>query len=111
MKYLLRVYIENVDHAFALLRDIREHGYNGIVFNTSSLKHKLEDSENDEYLFFNLEHLSHHHNLVETTFCYFIVDEEKLGDLKNLVREGTKNFTDIKGGMYSTPLQDYEGSL
>ena len=110
MKHLLRVYIENVDHAFELLRDIREHGYNGIIFNTSSLKHKLEDSENDEYLFFNLEHLNHSH-LVETTFCYFIVDEDKLEDLKSLVREGTNHFKDIRGGMYSSPLSDYEGSL
>ena len=50
-------------------------------------------------------------SLVETTYCFFIVEEDKLEELKQLIREKTNQFTTIKGGMYSYALHDFEGSF
>ena len=34
-----------------------------------------------------------------------------LEDLKKVIRETTKNFTEIKGFMYSRAIDDFEGSI
>ena len=41
----------------------------------------------------------------------FVVEEDKLNHLKEVVREYTDNFKGIKGFMYSRPINDYEGSI
>ena len=40
-----------------------------------------------------------------------LVDDNRLEDLKNVIREYTNNFKEIKGFMYSRPIDDYEGSI
>ena len=105
MKYILNLFIENNDKSFLFLRFLRANGYNGTVFSTASLKHTLEDT-----IFINLHHLDPK-SLVETTYCFFIVEEDKLEELKQLIREKTNQFTTIKGGMYSYALHDFEGSF
>ena len=105
MKYILNLFIENNDKSF-----LRADGYNGTVFSTASLKHTLEDTTDDDKIFINLHHLDPK-SLVETTYCFFIVEEDKLEELKQLIREKTNQFTTIKGGMYSYALHDFEGSF
>ena len=110
MKYILNLFIENNDKSFLFLRFLRANGYNGTVFSTASLKHTLEDITDDDKIFINLQHLDPK-SLVETTYCFFIVEEDKLEELKQLIREKTNQFTTIKGGMYSYALHDFEGSF
>ena len=46
--------------------------------------------------------------------CYEKLHNEmsnRLEDLKNVIREYTSNFKEIKGFMYSRPIDDYEGSI
>ena len=40
-----------------------------------------------------------------------ILEEEKLEELKNIIRTKTENFKKIEGGMYCLDIKDYEGSF
>lgn len=94
-----------------MFQELRKHGYNGTVFATTSLKHALAGEENHERHFVNLAHLEMA-KMEETTFAVFVVEgKEKLDELKEIVRVETNNFKDMKGGMYSHPAEDFEGSI
>ena len=110
MKYILNLFIENNDKSFLFFRFLHTKRYNRTIFSTASLKHTLEDTTDDDKIFINLHHLDPK-SLVETTYCFFIVEEDKLEELKQLIREKTNQFTTIKGGMYSYALHDFEGSF
>lgn len=110
MKQLLIVILDHGELVDDLFKDLSSHHYNATVFNARSIKHILEDEENDDIHFFNLSHLDKH-NYDTSTSCYFLVDQDQLEDLKNLIREKTGSFKKIKGSMFSLPIIDYEGSL
>ena len=48
---------------------------------------------------------------MQSILVIFIVDEDKLETIKNVIRDYTDNFKAIKGCMYSRPMSDYEGSI
>ncbi len=96
-----------MSHMFSTLR---EHGFNGVVFATTSLKHAMRGEESDERHFLNLAHLELA-KMEETTFAIFIVEEDRLNEIKDIIRKETNNFKDMKGGMYSRPVPDFEGSI
>ena len=91
------------------LERLKEEGFNATIATTESLKHAFEDP--GEHHFLNLRHLNSEENLKESTFCMFVVDEEKLEYAKEIVRKETNNFKSIKGFMYSHSVDDYEGSI
>ena len=110
MKHVLNLIFKNSNDTYTLFNEIRKHGFNGTVFKTTSLKHAIEGTDSDERHFLNLAHLEQHH-FEEAAFAVIIVDEERLEELKNIIREKTENFTKLRGGMYSHPAVDFEGSF
>ena len=104
------LYFENNDHMAHMFSTLREHGFNGVVFATTSLKHAMQGEESDERHFLNLAHLELA-KMQETTFAIFILEHDRLEEMKEIIRKETNNFKDMKGGMYSRPVPDFEGSI
>lgn len=109
MKIELTLVLKSSDKAYNTLQEIRSNGYNATVITTESLRHAV-DYYPGEHHFFNLRQLEKE-DFLESVLCVFLVDEEKLEHLKSVIRNQTNNFKDIKGFMYSRPIDDYEGSL
>ena len=109
MKKALFLVLEDSREALHTLERLKEEGFNATMATTESLKHAFDDPS--EHHFFNLRHLNLEENLRESTICLFVVDEEKLETMKNIVRKETNNFKSIKGFMYSHSIEDYEGSI
>ena len=76
---------------------------------TESLRHAV-DYYPGEHTFINLRHVEQR-EVFESILGVFIVDDDRLDDLKKVIRECTKDFTEIKGFMYSRPINDFEGSI
>lgn len=110
MKHLLFVILEENETTAELLRELSNEGYNGTVISSTSLKHVLHDQNEDTPFFINLS-MIHSNNFVENTIINLVLDEEDLEIVKNIIRKYSEGFTKIKGGMYSTLLESYEGSF
>lgn len=109
MKRVLYLVLKSTDHAFHTLEELRKEGYNATVMSTESLKDAVEYFP-EEHHFFNLRQLEQK-ELVESVFCLFVVDEEKINHIKGIIRELTNNFKEVKGFMFSKTIEDYEGSI
>ena len=109
MKKELYLVIENSDTAFATLDELKKEGFNATIMSTESLRHAV-DYYPGEHHFINLRHIEEKQSL-ESILCVFIIEEDKLNHLKEVVREYTNSFKNIKGFMYSRPINDYEGSI
>ena len=109
MKIELTLVLKSSEQAYETLAHLKDHGFNATVVSTESLRHALDYVPNDQH-FFNLRHLENN-DVLESMLCLFVVDENKLDLLKQVIRENTDNFQNIKGFMYSRPIEDYEGSI
>lgn len=109
MKKALYLVLKGSNRAFETLDDLRERGFNATVVSSESLKRAVEEYP-EEHHFFNLRHLENH-ELNESILVIFVVEEDKLTELKDVIRWDTNNFIDIKGFMYSVDLNDYEGTV
>ena len=108
-KIELSLVLKNSDKAFYTLEELKREGFNGTVISTESLRHVIEDDP-QEHHFLNLRHIEER-ELMQSILVIFIVDEDKLETIKNVIRNYTDNFKAIKGCMYSRPMSDYEGSI
>jgi len=111
MKKVLYLILENGNEALPVFDSIRGAGYNGTLMRTASLRHALDDDQPEDTHFFSLAAYEHYHDHGEAMFALFVVDSEKLADLKQMIREKTDSFHKIAGGMFSRSLEDYEGSF
>lgn len=109
MKVELTLVLKTTERAFETLEALRSAGFNATVMSSESLRHAL-DYYPGEHTFINLRHIEQKEEL-ESVLCLFLVDDNRLEDLKNVIRECTNNFKEIKGFMYSRPIDDYEGSI
>ena len=109
MKKTLYLVLKNSEKAYQTLHELRLKGYNATVISTESLRHAV-DYQVEDHHFFNLRHLENQ-EMLESMLILFVVDEEKLDELKSIIREFTNNFKEIKGFMYSRDIEDYEGSI
>ena len=109
MKVELTLVLKSTERAFETLQKLREKGFNATVMSSESLRHAV-DYYPGEHHFFNLRQLEEK-EMFESVLCVFVVDQEKLDLLKNTIREKTGHFLDIKGFMYSRPIDDFEGSI
>ncbi len=109
MKKALYLVLKGSNRAFETLDDLRERGFNATVVSSESLKRAVEEYPEERH-FFNLRHLENH-ELNESILVIFVVEEDKLTELKDVIRWDTNNFIDIKGFMYSVDLNDYEGTV
>ena len=111
MKRMLVLILDHGNIVDSIFKELSAKGFNATVLQARSIKHLLEDEEHDDITFFNLNHLEKGISFPASTFCYFIVEEDKLDSLKESIRETTDNFKRIKGAMYSYPVSDFEGSF
>ena len=110
MKYLLFVVLENTKETSDLIKELSLKGINGTVMASTSLKHVFEDEREDMLQFVSLSHIDQH-KLTQNTTVYFILDEKNIEEVKQIIREKTANFTNTKGGMFTSPLESFEGSF
>ena len=109
MKYILYLILKNDSKSYHVLEQIKAHGYNATLVNTESLRHALDEYP-EENSFFTLRNYETQ-KLQESILCMFIEPEEKLEELKQIIRLYTNCFCDMKGAMFSRQLEDYEGSI
>ena len=109
MKVELTLVLKTTERAYGTLEALKKAGYNATVMTTESLRHAV-DYYPGEHTFINLRHIEQR-EAFESILGVFIVDDNRLDDLKNVIREYTKNFTEIKGFMYSRSIDDFEGSI
>ena len=109
MKKELYLVLKSSDKAFETLEELKREGFNATVVSGESLRHAV-DYYPEEHHFFNLRQLEQK-ELAQSVLCLFIVDENKLETIKDIIRRYTRNFEDIKGFMYSRDINDYEGSI
>ncbi|MGM9813670.1 MAG: hypothetical protein ACI32C_02000 [Candidatus Enteromonas sp.] len=109
MKQLLFCILDNNPKAAHLLRSLSKDGYNGTVMNTVGMHHVLPDIHGHGTA---ISLSSMVDDLPEGNITLFIIiDEDKLGGLKERIRELTNHFEDIPGGMFVLPLSSVEGNL
>ncbi len=108
MKKVLYLVLENSPKAVETLVELKKEGFNATVVSTESLRHALDESPEDHH-FFGLRHLEH--EVTTSSLCLFIIDEDKLSIITDVIKEKTNNFKDIKGFMYSQSVDNYEGSI
>ena len=109
MKVELTLVLKTTERAFETLEALKQAGFNATVMSSESLRHAL-DYYPGEHTFINLRHIEQKEEM-ESVLCLFLVDDNRLEDLKNVIRKYTNNFKEIKGFMYSRPIDDYEGSI
>ena len=109
MKVELTLVLKSTERAFETLQEISYAGYNATVLSSESLRHAV-DYYPGEHHFFNLRDLEKR-EMMESILCVFIVDDDKVQRLKEVIRKTTHSFKDIKGFMYSRSIEDYEGSI
>ena len=109
MKVELTLVLKTTERAFEALEALKQAGFNATVMSSESLRHAL-DYYPGEHTFINLRHIEQK-EMLESFLCLFLVDDNRLEDLKNVIRKYTNNFKEIKGFMYSRPIDDYEGSI
>jgi len=109
MKKELHLVLENCPQAFQTLEELKAKGFNATILSGESLRHAV-DYYPEEHHFLSLRHLEKRDSL-ESIFVIFIADGEKIDQIKEIIRRDTGDFHDIKGCMYSQPIDDYEGSI
>ena len=108
MKRVLYVVLKNAPKAYETLEELKNQGYNGTIVGSNSLRHTL-DYFPEEHHFLNLRHLQDV-DVSESVLCIFVWEEDIINKIKEEVRKHTDNFKAIRGFMFSTSLDDYEGS-
>ena len=109
MKTALYLVLKSTPKAFETFEDLKSRGFNGTAVSSESLRKAVEYYP-EEHHFFNLRDLENHDNK-ESILVIFVVDNENLQELKDVIRWDTENFTNPKGFMYSFELTDYEGNV
>ena len=109
MKVELTLVLKTTEKAYGALEEIKKAGFNATVMSSESLRHAV-DYYPGEHHFINLRHIEEKQSL-ESVLCVFLVEQERLNELKQVIRDCTKNFQELKGFMYSRPIDDYEGSI
>ena len=104
MKVELTLVLKSTTRAYDTLKALKAEGYNATVMSSESLRHAV-DYYPGEHTFINLRHIEQK-ELLESILCLFVVEDNRLEDLKNVIREYTHNFCDIKGFMYSRSIDD-----
>ena len=110
MKQLLFVVLENKLETEEVIHELSNRGFNGTILSSTSVHNFMLDEEDDVPSFFSLAHISEK-KFVHNTTLYFILEEDKLAEVQQIIRDITKNFTKVKGGMFKTPISSFEGSF
>lgn len=109
MKKILYLTLEVSSDTKKVLEEIKNDGYNATMISSGSLNHAFDDLPEERH-FFSLRHVEKVQNN-ESVLGLFVVSEDKLEHLKEVIRKNTDNFKKIKGFMFSRDIEDYEGSI
>ena len=109
MKVELTLVLKTTERAFETLEALKKAGFNATVMSSESLRHAV-DYYPEEHTFINLRHIEQKDEM-ESVLCLFVIDNDRLEELKSVIRYYTDNFKEIKGFMYSRSIDDYEGSI
>ena len=109
MKVELTLVLKTTERAFETLEALKKAGFNATVMSSESLRHAV-DYYPEEHTFINLRHIEQKDEM-ESVLCLFVIDDDRLEELKSVIRYYTDNFKEIKGFMYSRSIDDYEGSI
>ena len=110
MKHLLFVVLENKPSTQDVIHELSNKGFNGTILSSTSVHNYMLDEEEDTPAFFSFAHISEN-KFVHNTTLYFILEDEKLAEVQQIIREITGNFTKVRGGMFKTPIESFEGSF
>ena len=110
MKHLLFVVLENKPETEEVIHELSNRGFNGTILSSTSVHNFMLDEEDDVPSFFSLAHISEK-KFVHNTTLYFILDDGKIDEVRQIIREITGNFEKVKGGMFESPIEKFEGSF
>jgi len=110
MKHLLFVILENKPETREIIHELSKQGFNGTILSSTSVHNFMLDEEDDVPSFFSLAHISEN-KFIHNTTLYFILEDEKIKEVQQIIREITANFTKVRGGMFKTPIESFEGSF
>ena len=110
MKNLLLVILENNPETEEIIHELSNQGFNGTILSSTSVHNFMLDEEDDVPSFFSLAHISEK-KFVHNTTLYFINESDEIARIQQIIREITGNFTKVKGGMFKTPIESFEGSF
>ena len=109
MKRIIYLVLKTTPESLHTLEEIRHEGYNATIMTTESLRHAIDDLPEESY-FMSLRQVEKM-TTNESFMCLFVIDEEKMDHLKEVIRKSTNCFKKIRGFMFSRPIEDYEGSI
>ena len=105
---LLVITIDNCDEFLATLEGLKAHGMNGIVFQSTSLKNALLNSNVDSAPIFGSISKVISHDFESSHTAFLVLTEEQTLHAKRVIRRNTKGLGK-KGFMFTVPLSSYEG--
>lgn len=109
MKHLIFAVINRHDVTEETLEALSDAGFNGTVITSSSLRKTIANG-GEVPMFVSLASVEHPRYEGNTTI-YIVTDEEKVEEVKNIIRKHTENFEKSDGGMFVVPLESFEGSF
>ena len=111
MKVLLYSVLDKGPRTDALHRAIFKKGYNATILETAGLRHVIQEMK-EPHATLSLSDIAETPSEYSgSTTMFIILEEEKLEELKELIRDYTKSFELIHGAMFAFPIPSYEGSF
>ena len=105
---LLVITIDDCDEFLATLEGLRAHGMNGIVFQSTSLKHALLNSNVDAPPIFGRVSKIMSHDCESSHTAFLLLNDDQLEHAKRVIRRNTHGLGK-KGVMFTLPVLSFEG--
>lgn len=105
---LLVITIDNCDEFLNTLAGLKEHGMNGIVMQSTSLRHALLNSSIDAGPIFSGVSKVIFHDFESSHTAFLLLNDDQMEHAKRVVRRNTHGLGK-KGIMFSCPVSFYEG--
>lgn len=105
---LLVITIDDCDEFLATLEGLRAHGMNGIVFQSTSLKHALLNSNVDAPPIFGRVSKIMSHVFESSHTAFLLLNDDQLEHAKRVIRRNTHGLGK-KGVMFTLPVLSFEG--
>lgn len=105
---LLVITIDDCDEFLATLEGLRAHGMNGIVFQSTSLKHALLNSNVDASPIFGRVSKIMSHDFESSHTAFLLLNDDQLEHAKRVIRRNTHGLGK-KGVMFTLPVLSFEG--
>ncbi len=105
---LLVITIDSCDEFLDALAGLKAHGMNGIVFESTSLKHALLNSTIDAGPIFGSVSKIVTHDFESSHTAFLLLNDDQIEHAKRVVRRNTHGLGK-KGVMFTLPVNYFEG--